>query len=105
MLRVLTPDSSLSENFCVTMPGKGIDVWKAFGVEFFITMGLTLICCGVWDPRNAKHHGMFNSKLINGYIKRFSIYRQCTFKIWSCNHNACLSWGKLIKISAFLVLN
>jgi len=45
----------------MTMPGNGIDIWKAFGVEFFITMGLILICCGVWDPRNAKHHG----KLIN----------------------------------------
>lgn len=61
LLRVLTPDSSLNDSFCVTMPGKGIDVWKAFGVEFFITMGLILICCGVWDPRNAKHHGRFTS--------------------------------------------
>lgn len=29
---------------------------QAFAVEFLITMVLTLICCGVWDPRNAKHH-------------------------------------------------
>ncbi|XP_070497260.1 aquaporin AQPAe.a-like isoform X1 [Chironomus tepperi] len=56
LLRALTPDSALGESFCVTLPGEKIDIWKAFGVEFFITMGLILVCCGVWDPRNAKHH-------------------------------------------------
>lgn len=55
LLRLVTPAGpSMNDSFCVTLPN--VDVWRAFGVEFFITMGLILICCGVWDPRNANHH-------------------------------------------------
>nr|BAF62091.1 aquaporin [Polypedilum vanderplanki] len=57
LLRLLTPITSPNAHtnkFCVTLPE--VDIWRAFGIEFFITMGLILICCGVWDPRNAKHH-------------------------------------------------
>lgn len=57
LLRLITPSDALGDDansFCVSLPA--VDDFKAFWVEFFITMGLILICCGVWDPRNKNHH-------------------------------------------------
>lgn len=57
LLRALTPTEALGANadsFCVSLPG--VDDFKAFWVEFFITMALILLCCGVWDPRNKNNH-------------------------------------------------
>lgn len=41
---------STSEQFCVLMPS--VDNFKAFWVEFFLTMALVLLCCVMWDPKN-----------------------------------------------------
>lgn len=41
---------------CTTVPSPLISPLQAVAVEFLITMVLILVCCGVWDPRNAKHH-------------------------------------------------
>lgn len=57
LLRLLTPTDALGNNpddFCVSLPS--VDIKIAFWVEFFMTMALILLCCGVWDPRNKNHH-------------------------------------------------
>ena len=57
LLRLVTPHEQLGDDpstFCVSIPF--VDDIRAFWVEFFITMALIMICCGVWDPRNANHH-------------------------------------------------
>lgn len=57
LLRLITPITALGENadsFCVSLPN--VDDFKAFWIEFFITMALILLCLGVWDPRNKNHH-------------------------------------------------
>lgn len=38
------------------MPNAAISPTQAVSIEFIITAVLMLVCCGVWDPRNAKHH-------------------------------------------------
>ncbi|XP_058053743.1 aquaporin-like isoform X1 [Anopheles bellator] len=62
VLKILTPAAVFDvakENgagFCVTQPNGLISHLQATGIEFVATMVLILVCCGVWDPRNAKHH-------------------------------------------------
>lgn len=40
---------------CVTLPSQ-VTTPQAFGIEFVATAILVIVCCGVWDPRNARHH-------------------------------------------------
>ncbi|XP_049540052.1 aquaporin AQPAe.a-like [Anopheles darlingi] len=62
ILKMLTPAVVFESakdpgaGFCVTQPNPLITTIQAVGVEFVATMVLILVCCGVWDPRNAKHH-------------------------------------------------
>ncbi|XP_052888198.1 uncharacterized protein LOC128296751 [Anopheles moucheti] len=62
ILKLLTPgdvfETALAHGagFCVTQPNSAISNMQAVGIEFVATMVLILVCCGVWDPRNAKHH-------------------------------------------------
>uniref|UniRef100_A0A182J224 Aquaporin n=1 Tax=Anopheles atroparvus TaxID=41427 RepID=A0A182J224_ANOAO len=63
VLKMLTPATVFGKalenegaGFCVTQPNTAITTVQAVGVEFVATMVLVLVCCGVWDPRNAKHH-------------------------------------------------
>ncbi|XP_055527526.1 aquaporin AQPAe.a-like [Wyeomyia smithii] len=61
-LKLLTPSDVFTtalENgagFCVTSPNPRINLAQAVGIEYLATGVLVLVCCGVWDPRNAKHH-------------------------------------------------
>lgn len=61
-LKMLTPEETFTNalekgaGFCVTSPNPKISLPQAVGIEFLATAVLTLVCCGVWDPRNAKHH-------------------------------------------------
>lgn len=50
------PENSTAVGLCTTVPAPSVSPVCAVGVEFLITMVLILVCCGVWDPRNAKHH-------------------------------------------------
>ncbi|XP_053670939.1 aquaporin-like [Anopheles nili] len=62
ILKLLTPTAVFEDakekgaGFCVTQPNVAITDMQALGIEFVATMVLILVCCGVWDPRNAKHH-------------------------------------------------
>lgn len=60
VLKLLTPQEfGAHDNYaglCTTVPHPTVSVTQAFFVEFIITGILVLICCGVWDPRNANHH-------------------------------------------------
>lgn len=69
LLRLLTPPDIVGENFCVNIPN--VDPLRAFGVEFVITMCLIALCCGVWDPRNAKHHGKVKFSNFNKCLQNF----------------------------------
>uniref|UniRef100_A0A2C9GUJ0 Uncharacterized protein n=1 Tax=Anopheles culicifacies TaxID=139723 RepID=A0A2C9GUJ0_9DIPT len=40
---------------CVTAPHAKLTTTAALGIEFIVTGILIWACCGVWDPRNAKH--------------------------------------------------
>lgn len=61
-LKLLTPAAMFTESlekgagFCVTQPHANINLAQAVAVEFLATGVLILVVCGVWDPRNAKHH-------------------------------------------------
>lgn len=50
------PENVTSVGICTTMPALSVSPVQAVAVEFLLTMVLILVCCGVWDPRNAKHH-------------------------------------------------
>jgi aquaporin related protein len=61
LVRVITPESmfyanTTSSGLCMNEIGAGVSVSQAVIVEFIITSILCLVCCGVWDPRNANHH-------------------------------------------------
>ncbi|KAH8300334.1 hypothetical protein KR044_012955, partial [Drosophila immigrans] len=58
LLAALMPDSvqGLGAGLCVTVPHPQVSNTQAFGIEFTVTAILILVCCAVWDPRNAKHH-------------------------------------------------
>lgn len=62
LLKVLTPEdifrpaNSTGPGLCSTIPHSDLTAMQALAIEFIATMILILICCGVWDPRNAKHH-------------------------------------------------
>lgn len=61
LLQIVTPQQIMrmqimKESFCVTKPNPMLNSFQAFGVEFIGTAALIWICCGVWDPRNAKSH-------------------------------------------------
>ncbi|KAL0280364.1 UNVERIFIED_CONTAM: hypothetical protein PYX00_001676 [Menopon gallinae] len=47
---------NVTHGFCTTVPNPGISTFQAFLVEFFASSILILICCGVWDKRNANKH-------------------------------------------------
>ncbi|EDW01053.1 aquaporin AQPcic isoform X2 [Drosophila grimshawi] len=55
LLKALLPDPTL-DGLCVTLPHATVTTPQAFGIEFVATSILIIVCCGVWDPRNAKHH-------------------------------------------------
>ncbi|XP_017040699.1 aquaporin AQPcic isoform X2 [Drosophila ficusphila] len=57
LLMILLPSDTLSagNGLCVTLPN-AVTPGQAFGIEFVITSVLIIVCCGVWDPRNAKFH-------------------------------------------------
>ncbi|XP_035919974.1 aquaporin-like [Anopheles stephensi] len=40
---------------CVTAPHASLTTGAALAIEFIVTGILIWACCGVWDPRNAKH--------------------------------------------------
>ncbi|XP_055622679.1 uncharacterized protein LOC129766195 [Toxorhynchites rutilus septentrionalis] len=62
LLKIVTPAAVFSDaleagaGFCVTSPNPKISTLQAVGIEFVATSVLALVCCGVWDPRNAKYH-------------------------------------------------
>lgn len=61
LLKILVPRSAVEvpgalHGLCVTVPHPEISTAQGVGIEFVITAVLILVCCGVWDPRNAKFH-------------------------------------------------
>ncbi|KAH8300327.1 hypothetical protein KR044_012948 [Drosophila immigrans] len=46
--------SETPEGVCITALADGISVGQGVLIEFLITSVLIMICCAVWDPRNAK---------------------------------------------------
>uniref|UniRef100_U5ESK6 Putative channel n=1 Tax=Corethrella appendiculata TaxID=1370023 RepID=U5ESK6_9DIPT len=40
------------EGICTTVPHEDLTAFQAVAAEFFATLVLILVCCGVWDPRN-----------------------------------------------------
>lgn len=49
-------NNGTAPGLCTTIPNEHLTPLQAVSVEFLITMVLILVCCGVWDPRNGKHH-------------------------------------------------
>ncbi|XP_013104046.1 aquaporin isoform X2 [Stomoxys calcitrans] len=59
LLKVVLPDSVINSTpagLCVTIPHALLTPGQGVMIEFIITAVLILVCCGVWDPRNAKFH-------------------------------------------------
>lgn len=51
---IFRPETAIGSGVCSTVPHEAVGTIQAFAMEFFATMSLILLCCGVWDPRNAK---------------------------------------------------
>lgn len=61
LLKVVLPVTAFAvkgsaHQLCVTVPHADVGPMKGVAIEFIITAILILVCCGVWDPRNAKFH-------------------------------------------------
>lgn len=61
VLKAVTPSEWMqvaagANGICSTVPAASVSPIQAVALEFLITMVLILVCCGVWDPRNANHH-------------------------------------------------
>lgn len=61
LLKVVLPTAAFAvkgsaHQLCVTVPHADVGPMKGVAIEFIITAILILVCCGVWDPRNAKFH-------------------------------------------------
>lgn len=59
LLKVVMPDSIINgpaDGLCVTVVNPALTEGQGVMIEFIITAILILVCCGVWDPRNAKFH-------------------------------------------------
>ncbi|KRF80380.1 aquaporin isoform X2 [Drosophila virilis] len=59
LLKASLPDNFICSTItpqgaCLTTVASGVALWQAVLIEFLITCVLITICCGVWDPRNAK---------------------------------------------------
>jgi glycerol uptake facilitator-like aquaporin len=53
LVRLITPLELLGNDpnqFCILTPS--VENFKAFWMEFFLTMALVLLCCVMWDPKN-----------------------------------------------------
>ncbi|XP_059607955.1 aquaporin-like [Phlebotomus argentipes] len=53
---IFRPEGATGPGVCSTVPNAEVSPFAALSMEFIITAVLILICCAVWDPRNAKHH-------------------------------------------------
>ncbi|XP_061393626.1 aquaporin-like [Musca vetustissima] len=59
LLKLVLPECTIntpSTGLCVTIPHPDLTAGQACLIEFIISAVLIFICCGVWDPRNAKFH-------------------------------------------------
>lgn len=61
LLKAVTPANvvypvNATVGLCTTMPNESISPIQGMAVELIITATLIWVVCGVWDPRNAKHH-------------------------------------------------
>ncbi|XP_060516952.1 aquaporin AQPAe.a-like isoform X2 [Cylas formicarius] len=54
LLRVLMPQDYVVSGFCATKPHALITPMQGLAIETIITCVLILVCCGVWDKRNAE---------------------------------------------------
>jgi aquaporin related protein len=54
LLKILVPEKYAGDGFCVTTLNENISVIQGLGIETVITTLLILICCAVWDKRNAE---------------------------------------------------
>ncbi|XP_034655051.1 aquaporin isoform X1 [Drosophila subobscura] len=59
LLKAIMPDSAIystdtPSGVCVTSVHSSLTGLQGVVIEFLITSALIAICCGVWDPRNAK---------------------------------------------------
>jgi len=57
LVRISIEDKYLSNpnGFCLNMPG--LDIGRAFVVEFISSFLFILVVCSIWDPRNKHLHG------------------------------------------------
>ncbi|XP_033247478.1 aquaporin-like isoform X1 [Drosophila miranda] len=60
LLKAVMPESAIyssstSSGVCVTSLHSSLTGLQGVVIEFLITSALIAICCGVWDPRNAKN--------------------------------------------------
>lgn len=51
-----------TDGICLTVPHPELSIFNAFICEMFLTMILILVCCGLWDTRNAKYQDSISIK-------------------------------------------
>lgn len=52
---IIYPEDATGPGLCSTVPRPDLTPVQAVAIEYLSTTVLILICCGVWDPRNAQH--------------------------------------------------
>lgn len=78
---IFRPETSTGAGICSTVPQEDMTVLQTFALEFFATMGLIFVCCGVWDPRNAKttdstaiKFGLTVAALSIGFVRTLMVF-------------------------------
>ena len=51
---LIRPENSTGPYLCTTVPHASLSPLQALAFEYLASTVLILLCCGVWDPRNAK---------------------------------------------------
>lgn len=59
---IIYPEDFSGPGLCSTVPHPDLTPVQAVAIEYLSTTVLVLICCGVWDPRNAQHQDSIGLK-------------------------------------------
>lgn len=52
---IIRPVNATGPGLCSTVPHPDVTPFQAVAVEYIATSVLILMCCAIWDPRNAKY--------------------------------------------------
>lgn len=90
LLQAITPSNIFKAGasdygFCATGPQSQLGAVEVFIVEYIATAVLISICCGLWDPRNAKNQDSVALKFGFSIFVLSLIFVSFNFKLINLN--------------------